>query len=184
MDSLCGHRSLLAQGQADEFRQAPSPVFFSQGAGYARLRPVAAALEKEPRVRGTLRVQTDPRASTPRDVEACRVPNCRKSAQSQSVPRAVFIGLLRSAPGGLPFQATLLSLSGLSGRLTTARGPRGGRAGTSAAWTAGPARRISSRAVIPRPPLPASCQKMLIRHPSVTRQDAVMSHASVAGICS
>jgi hypothetical protein len=64
----------------------------------------------------------DPRASTPRDIEACRSPNCRKSAKSDGVPRAVFVGLLRSAPGGLTFQATILSFR-IVGRLTTALGP-------------------------------------------------------------
>jgi hypothetical protein len=66
---------------------------------------------------------SDPRASTPRDIEACRSPSVRlrplrgygeisrKSAQSQGVPRAVFEGLLRIAPGGLTFQATPLLLS-------------------------------------------------------------------------
>jgi hypothetical protein len=55
------------------------------------------------RARGTPRVPEDPRASTPRDIEACRSPvtrlrpcglrrASRKSAKSQGVPRAVFEG--------------------------------------------------------------------------------------------
>ncbi len=44
----------------------------------------------------------DPRAPAPRDTEACRSPIFRKSAKTQGVPRAVFEGLLRIAPGGLP----------------------------------------------------------------------------------
>ncbi len=65
---------------------------------------------------------SDPRASAPRDTEACRSPNCRKSAQSRSVPRAVFEGLLRMAPDGLTFRATVLSFR-IVGRLSTALGP-------------------------------------------------------------
>jgi hypothetical protein len=84
--------------------------------------------------------------------------------QSQGVPRAVF---LRFAPQGPrwtdPFRRPAL----LPERLSTAAGPtrgpvaRGWRAGTHAAWTAGPPRRISSASVIPRPPLPAPRLKML-----------------------
>ena len=64
-------------------------------------------------------------------------------------------------------------------RRPPSRGPvaRGWRAGTSAASTAGPSRRISERHVIPRPPLPAPYLKMLDRHPSVTKQDARMISA-------
>ena len=92
-------------------RHASSPVFFT-GAGYAVVQP---PLSKEPRARGTPRVLTDPRASTPRDIEACRSPFCppslltsfgaasRKSAKSDGVPRAVFEGLLREVPGSRAF---------------------------------------------------------------------------------
>jgi hypothetical protein len=40
----------------------------------------------------------DPRASTPRDIEAVEVLYCRKSARSQGVPRAVFEACSASAP--------------------------------------------------------------------------------------
>ena len=45
----------------------------------------------------------DPRAPAPRDTEACRSPSRRKSAKTQGVPRAVFIGLLREGPRWSPF---------------------------------------------------------------------------------
>jgi hypothetical protein len=98
--------------------KAPPPVFFT-GAGYAVVQP---PLTKEPRARGTPRVLTDPRASTPRDIEACRSPYyppslltsfgaaSRKSAKSDGVPRAVFEVLLREVPGSQAFKGMTLSL--------------------------------------------------------------------------
>jgi hypothetical protein len=115
--------------------------------------------------------RSDPRASAPRDTEACRSPNCRKSAQSQGVPRAVFEGLLCIAPGGLTFQAPSLSARAPIHRCGPTR-PSGARLARRdhAAWAAGSSRRISdAEGVVPRPPLPAPHLKMLYRHPSVTR---------------
>jgi len=66
--------------------------------------------EKEPRARGTPGAQLDPRASTPRDIEACRSPCARLSLwferrrsmpqvrQTQGVPRAVFNRLAPHPP--------------------------------------------------------------------------------------
>src|SRR5262245_28535667 len=74
------------------------------------------------RARRTPRVLTDPRASASRDAEACRSPICLHIVQFErgrqpqvrptyGVPRAVFEGLLRTAPGGLTFSGNLFSLS-------------------------------------------------------------------------
>ena len=67
--------------------------------------------EEEPRARGTPGVQKDPRASTPRDIEACRSPCASPFAlvrakrqsvpqvrQTQGVPRAVFNRLAPHPP--------------------------------------------------------------------------------------
>ena len=54
------------------------------------------------------RVPMDPRTSTPRDIEACRSPVVPQVRRFPGVPRAVFLGLLRIAPGGLPVSGTLL----------------------------------------------------------------------------
>ena len=91
-----------------------------------------------------------------------RAPQVR---QSQGVPRAVFIGLLRMAPGGLTFQAPCLTASVPIHRLRAQTMPstsdragrrrqwghvaRGWRAGTHAAWTAGPPHRISDAKSFP-----------------------------------
>ena len=68
---------------------------------YSLLRPRAGpsllflAARSQPRARGTPGVQKDPRASTPRDIEACRsVCWCRKSAK----PKASRARCLRLAP--------------------------------------------------------------------------------------
>jgi hypothetical protein len=123
---------------------------------------------------------SDPRASTPRDIEAYRSPYNRKSAVLWRPAR----GVCRSAPyrprwsylSGNP-----CSPFGLRGRLTTASGPGRERqsqrpaavpaiAGPSdarlvrqddAAWTAGPWCAHLRHHVIPRPPLPVSCLEML-----------------------
>ena len=91
-----------------------SAALFLCGAGYAVVfgedphRP-----EEEPRARGTPGAQKDPRASTPRDIEACRSPcaspfalvravgkACRKSAKPKASRARCLIGLLRTLPGG------------------------------------------------------------------------------------
>ena len=46
-------------------------------------------------------VAMDPRTSAPRDAKAFRKFKHRKSAETLGVPRAVFVGLLRTTPGGL-----------------------------------------------------------------------------------
>jgi hypothetical protein len=147
-----------------------------------------AAAKQNARARGTPKVPKDTRTSTPRDIEACRsliVPQVR---QTQGVPRAVFLGLLRIAPGGLTFQAPPLSKVR---RLSTARGARTA-SGTSdrvkrrrqfgPLWRAvgapgrsGLDRRRGNLAPhlrrFPRPPLPAPRLETLIRHPSLSGRD-------------
>ena len=102
--------------------------------------------------------------------------------QTQGVPRGVLV-CSASVPGGRPFQASafgegtsrrsrtkrLEALTNL--RATVAGGPRD--RGSRRSPRLGPPGPCSASPpqVIPRPPLPASCLKMLIRHPSVTRRD-------------
>jgi hypothetical protein len=57
----------------ERYKRASSPVFFARPR-VGRIPSSSAVPEKVPRARGTPRVQTDPRASTPRDIEACRSP--------------------------------------------------------------------------------------------------------------
>ena len=170
--------------------QASSPVFF----GRRRVRRIPFPLPLENRGArdaegpaahqvhaGCATERSDPRASTPRDIEACRSPvKCRKSAKSQGVPRAVFEVCSASPPVDLPFQATFLT----EGRLSTALGPGRDRQSCDrcrprhhGARGARQARRdgcgFDRRDLaphlrckgIPRPPLPAPHLKMLYRHP-------------------
>ena len=137
---------------------------------------------KKPRARGTPRVLMDPRASTPRDIEACRSPNFRKSAKTQGVPRAVFLGLLRTVPGGRPF----VTFNPIAGAMTLHRFSPGTRPAMFDASARPTGRQRASTAsggqdqcgldrravashlrhhVIPRPPLPVSCLKMLDQTP-------------------
>ena len=113
--------------------------------------------EEEPRARGTPGVQKDPRASTPRDIEACRsVCSCRKSAK----PKASRARCFRLAPHPPRWSAPPRegetccvttppslgpgirrhSCDGSTVRLpaVTAPGVRIGHARRGAAWTAGP----------------------------------------------
>jgi hypothetical protein len=53
---------------------APGPPSSEPDTGIARIRIISATPEKKPRARGTPRGPMDPRASTPRDIEACRSP--------------------------------------------------------------------------------------------------------------
>src|SRR6185436_14653135 len=70
--------------------QAPSPVFFIEAPG----RPVFLIFCRPPPTAGR-GVQKDPRASTPRDIEACRsVCSCRKSTK----PKASRARCFRLAP--------------------------------------------------------------------------------------
>jgi len=135
--------------------QAPSPVFFIEAPG----RPSSLLLcaRPQPRARGTPGVQKDPRASTPRDIEACRsVCSCRKSAK----PKASRARCFRLAPhpprwSAPPRESETCcvttppslgpgirrhSCDGSTVRLpaVTAPGVRIGHARRGAAWTAGP----------------------------------------------
>jgi len=94
MDSLCGHRSLLAQGQADEFRQAPSPVFFTRPRVGRSVSP-AARLEKEPRARGTL---SGPNGPTGLDASRRRGLSGAELPQVRSVPERPARSVYRFAP--------------------------------------------------------------------------------------
>jgi len=58
---------------------------------------------------------SDPRTSTPRDIEACRSPIVPQVRRRNGVPRAVFEGLLRIAPGGQTFYPPLEGLLGAGG---------------------------------------------------------------------
>ena len=69
--------------------------------------PIRPPSKIAPRARGTPSGLPDPRASTPRDIEACRSVSVPQVRQSIGVPRAVFIGLLRSFPGGRTVSGTL-----------------------------------------------------------------------------
>jgi hypothetical protein len=125
--------------------------------------------EKEPRARGTPGVQLDPRASTPRDIEACRSPVCLPACSGSSkgqgvpqvrqtlgVPRAVFNRLAPRPPrwSSLSSLGRLPPWSGPGTRQRFCDGslpPTGhhepaacdGHARTGAAWAAGPSHRIS-----------------------------------------
>ena len=85
--------------------QASSPVFFGRRRVRRRLIPIpaspgiritAARPEKKPRARGTPRGPRDPRASTPRDIEACRSPLL--VPQVRQIPRRPARGVYRLAP--------------------------------------------------------------------------------------
>jgi len=127
----------------------------------------------------------------PRGIEACRSPARLRSASyggqpqvrpSQGVPRAVFVGLLRAAPGGLSVSGArpcgrnaYPPLSGPNGaqhfrpcRLPPPVGPQWRAAGTPGRRgldrREGHSRRISDAPF--RPPLPAPRPETLIRRPS------------------
>ena len=89
---------------------APPPCFFAAPGTPSSLGKIRIARKRTEGARDA-RVQKDPRASTPRDIEACRSPCASPCAlvrakrqsvpqvrQTQGVPRAVFIGLLPSKP--------------------------------------------------------------------------------------
>ena len=109
---------------------------------------------------------SDPRTSTPRDIEACRSPIVPQVRRRNGVPRAVFEGLLRIAPGGQTFYPPLEGFFGAGGTYSPfgKSRPCGRRiaqvaacraTGTSAAWTAGgllaPHLRRPTLATAPRP---------------------------------
>jgi hypothetical protein len=58
---------------------------------------------------------------------------------------------------------------------------RGWRAGTAAAWTAGPAHRISDAQSFPGHRLPVPCLEMLYRHPSVAERDGSQDKGARVG---
>ena len=170
-----------------QLANAPPPVFFVRRRVrlYFQIRRSRKSTEGARDARGPGRTQvyasrrkrkcSDPRASTPRDIEACRSPLMPQVRQTQGVPRAVFVGLLRSAPGGLtvsgdpPYGGPPIHrsrpkrLHGTSDRAGDRRrwGPatRGDARPDAAAWTAGPWQAHLRCHVIPRPPLPASCPR-------------------------
>src|SRR5581483_8431752 len=107
----------------------------------------------------------------------------RKSASPKASRARCFLGLLRSVPGGRPFvtfnhifrchdtppfwprhSAGVFRSDALTYRPSEGL-DRGDAARTTAAWTAGPWQAHLRRHVIPRPPLPIPCLKMLYRHP-------------------
>jgi hypothetical protein len=100
-------------------RQPSSAVFLT---GHRRPSSVSSALpvflcatpQKSRGRAGRRGSSSDPRASTPRDIEACRSPvSCRKSAKPEAPARDV-LGLLRRAPGGLTFKASRITEGDLS----------------------------------------------------------------------
>ena len=143
------------------------------GAGYAVFQ--IRCPRKYRGARGTPGVYPDPRASTPRDIEACRSPdNCRKSAK----PKASRARCLRFAPQRPRWTCRFRFPAFRREHLSTALGPNGFRhfwpcrwpspVGSrdarrarrdEAAWTAGPLAPHLRCKVIPRPPLPALCPR-------------------------
>ncbi len=148
---------------------APPPVFFT-GAG------TAVSLNSSPplpeKYRGRAERQGPDRTRGPRRLATSRLVESIKPQvrQVSGVPRAVFIGLLRSVPGSRPFILTTLGLRGILPLRALAlerrplirapplpSGALGARLARQddAAWTAGreTQRRISDAPL--RPPLPA-----------------------------
>jgi hypothetical protein len=103
-----------ARGTPPSFAARPERLF----AGAYRLNPKCARARGTPRVQGALKLAqcaqtkmlgpTGLATSRQRGVSKSVMPQVR---QTQGVPRAVFLGLLRSAPGGLTFQAFSCSRS-------------------------------------------------------------------------
>ena len=179
------------------------------GTGYARSPSLAARSRQNDRRRagrqgpGRTHVYarrrntrcSDPRASTPRDIEACRSPDSRRrlrdhgQAASPPVPRRP-AGCLKVCSASPPVDCLFRPPSCSARRPIHRCGPErhphtSDRAGVchcqggprhaaarrdGAAWTAGPPRRISSEASFPGHRSPP-CLTMLIRHPSVAMRD-------------
>ena len=95
-DSLFKQPRLHCDGLAN----APPPGFLNRRRD--RLQScLPPAPQRKPRARGTPGVPMDPRASTPRDIEACRSPLSAASPPNPKASRArCFLGLLRADPGG------------------------------------------------------------------------------------
>ena len=157
--------------------------------------------EEEPRARGTPGVQLDPRASTPRDIEACRSPVCSPSALVRAIgkacrksakPKASRARCFRLAPHpprwsappreGETYCVTLHRLwaqalggTPVTGALSAYRPSRPPACGSARQKRRGLDRRAPAShlrcKVMSRPPLPAPRLETLIRHPSVTGRD-------------
>ena len=132
------------------------------------------------------------RLATPKRIKQPRFTLSRsaKGSASPPVPRRPARGVYRFAPRRFPVVERLRALRRLSTVEDQALGPAPSDGGRRPTGRQGPRparragrnlrgldRRAASphlqRNVIPRPPLPAPCLKMLIRHPSVTRRDAL-----------
>src|SRR4051794_6829255 len=133
-------------------RHASSPLFFAaRGEPYSQLR---IAPRKIPRARGTPVGRNGPTGLDTSRHRGLSKPILPQVHQTQGVPRAVFIGLLRSIPGDRPFcqgdltahLASTVSARALGSRSadkSPAYRPSGAsaralRARIPAAWTAGP----------------------------------------------
>ena len=180
---------------------ASSPVFLAApGRPYSNF--LSAALENAEGARdarGPGRTQVYAvcanKALGPTDLDASRHRGLSKSElpqvrPTQGVPRAVFVGLIRSAPGGLtvsgnppllsdcqaaspPLWAQTKNAALRPAANPAVAGPRGAR--LARRDVSGFDRRAVPphlrRNVIPRPPLPVPYLKMLYRHPSVSERD-------------
>ena len=133
--SAIARRSTPREGQKGA--TASPPVFFDRPR-VGRLSTCPPALEKVPRARGTPRVRgalkftqcAQTKMLGPAGLDASRHRGLSKSdkpqvRQTQGVPRAVFEGLLRLAPGGRSRLGRPASPLELEGRLSTAVGPNG-----------------------------------------------------------
>ena len=144
------------------------------------LKSTSSLPSKRTRARGTPRVPEDPRASTPRDIEACRSGSCRKSTKPMA-SRARRLRFAPQRPRWTDLSGTFLSAKAPIHRYRPRRrggksdycpvaaisGPRGARLAhrDEAAWTAGRAF-ASNLQRASRPPLPAQRLKTLIKRPS------------------
>jgi hypothetical protein len=90
--------TLPLQGRDKEADMRHRPCSLRPRAGR---RLVLLRAPQNPRERGTPKVLTDPRTSTPRDIEACRNPFCppfERAAASSPFPRRPARGVFRFAP--------------------------------------------------------------------------------------
>jgi hypothetical protein len=164
--------------------RAPSLSFFAAPGTPSSFRRSRLAQNENRGRAGRQRSDADPRASTPRDIEACRVLNAASPPNPGRPARGV-LGLLREGPRGRPLYALARKpplRNQALGPDTTDWHPTAGRQGPSAhRRSTGSSRlgRPSPGAASPtprsqpRPPLPAPRLETLIRHPSVTGRDAM-----------
>ncbi len=126
MGGECGKHFTPPRPSSLALAGRPSPC-----KGGIKKSPPRSLQEMRGRAGRNSRSSTDPRASTPRDIEACRCrfllghsvqirtrPSCRKSAQPRSVPRAVFLRFAPRLPRWSPF------VDCLSAQLSTVSQPR------------------------------------------------------------